>query len=99
MAEGRQTRWRRQVVFETGSQRLKSAMDAGDITIAAAFNAARHLSHAEQDTLLGVGLGREFSRRVSEMATMKTGLTTGRQLTVEEWDMVMKMRAEQGAKP
>jgi hypothetical protein len=99
MAEARQSRWRRSVVFETGSRALKSAMDAGDITVLAAFKAARYLSHDEQDTLLAEGTGREFSRRVAELAQEHTGVTTGRQLTTEEWEMVLKMRAERGTRP
>lgn len=94
MPESKSTRWRRATVFEKGSARLKSAMDAGDVTVMAAFQATRLLSHDEQDALLGQGLGSAFSAAMAQRAEQRTGITRNRQLTTEEWAAVLKMRDE-----
>lgn len=89
------TKWRLAEVAARGSARLIAAANAGDVTVQAAYRVSRYLPKNDQDAALLAHKGStEFSRFAAELARQRTGRTVIRELTEDEWAVVVQMRRE-----
>jgi hypothetical protein len=87
------TVWRRRYVREHGSARLNEVLAAGDITVNAAWRAAKYLSHDEQEARLAGPLG-SFSRDMGRLHAAHIDKNLSRQITAEEWALIQELRKE-----
>lgn len=91
------TEWRHGLVRSRGSRRINEAVDAGTITIHAAFRASRYLSRPEQDAALDAMTSRDsFSQTMAQVAREKEGRLIRADLTDEEYALVKDRRRQRG---
>jgi hypothetical protein len=93
------TQWRRRTVQGRGTAKLNAALDAGEVTVHAAFLACRFLSKPEQDAALAAKTSRaQFSRTMRQVENEHSGRTIRVVLSEAEWALIKEEREAAGRK-